>query len=127
MPRHMPFELRLQLADSLRESLRTVRYLVGLSQAKMAQRVGMGVTAYGRYERGSKSLVPTASTLRRMYQEVRGPLDDLLEPEGARASRPGAEPSSGRRRSSRSTSRRRPGPPSRARRARRLEVVVDLE
>jgi transcriptional regulator with XRE-family HTH domain len=115
MPSHLSIELRLHLADSLREGLRTVRLLAGLSQAKMAQRIGMGVTAYGRYERGSESLVPSASTLRRMYQEVRGPLDELLEP-----------PSSSRRRSSRSTSRR-PVTPSRARRAQRLSLRVELE
>ena len=123
MARHLPLELRLQLADSLREGLRTVRLLAGLSQVKMAQRVGMGAMAYGRYERGSESLVPSASTLRRMYQQVRASLDELLELE---ASGLAARPSSGRHRSTRASSRR-PGTPSRARRARRLEVVVDLE
>jgi DNA-binding XRE family transcriptional regulator len=122
MPSHLTLELRRQLADSLRESLRTLRRLAELSQAKMAQRLGMGATAYGRFERGSQSLVPSTSMLRRMYQAVPG----LLEPECVESSGRAVEPSSSRRRSTRPTFRR-PGTSARAKRARRLALLVELE
>jgi transcriptional regulator with XRE-family HTH domain len=123
MPSHLTVEVRRHLAEALREGMRAARHFAELSQEKMAERIGMGATAYGRYERGSGSLVPSVSTLRRMYREVRDFLEALLEPELARLSRQATEPSSGRRRS---TPRRR-GPPSRARRAPRLALLVDLE
>lgn len=116
MPGHVPPEVRKRLAQPLRKTLRTIRQLAELSQAEMAQRIGMGEQAYGRFERGSASLVPSASTLRRMYQVLCGALQELLGPQGAEASG-GAS----RARASRA------GSHSRTRQSRRLALRVDVE
>jgi len=126
MPGHVPPEVRKRLAEPLRKTLRTVRQLVELSQADMAHRIGMGEQAYGRFERDSSSLVPSASTLRRMYRVLESSVDELLGPEGAESSGPAAKPSSGGSRSRRSTSRRR-GAHSRTGRTRRVALQVDVE
>ena len=123
MPGHVPPEVRKRLAEPLRNTLRTVRQLVELSQADMAQRIGMPEQAYGRFERESSSLVPSASTLRRMYRVLESSVDELLGPEGGEA--PAAKPSSGGSRSRQPTSRRRA--PSRTGRTRRLALRVDVE
>lgn len=126
MPGHVPPEIRKRLAEPLRNTLRTVRELVELSQADMARRIGMPEQAYGRFERESSSIVPSASTLRRMYQVLENSVDELLGPECAEAPAPAAKPSSGGSRS------RRPASPraaahSRTGRSRRLALRVDVE
>lgn len=115
MPGHVPPEVRKRLAEPLRNTLRTVRQLVELSQADMAQRIGMPEQAYGRFERESSSIVPSASTLRRMYRVLERSVDELLGPECVEGPRPAAKPSSGVSRS------RRTG------RTRRLALRVDVE
>ncbi|WP_375769584.1 helix-turn-helix domain-containing protein [Archangium gephyra] len=114
------------MAEPLRNTLRTVRQLVELSQADMAQRIGMGADAYGRFERDSRSLVPSASTLRRMYRVLERSVDELLGPECGEAPEPAAKPSSGRSRPRQPASQR-PGSHSRTGRARRLALRVDVE
>lgn len=122
MPGHVPPEVRKRLAQPLRKTLRIVRELVELTQAEMARRIGMPEHAYGRFERGSPSTVPSAATLRRMQRVLSGSLDDLLGPECVEASAPAARPSSGGRRSRPPTSQR---SHSRAGQ-RRLALRVDL-
>lgn len=126
MPGHVPPEVRKRLAQPLRKTLRTIRQLAELSQAEMARRIGMGAQAYGRFERGSASLVPSASTLRRMYQVLCGSLQELLGHEGVEIPRGAARPSSGRRRT-RAQSAPRAGSHSRTRQTRRLALRVDVE
>ncbi|HEX5754131.1 MAG TPA: helix-turn-helix transcriptional regulator [Archangium sp.] len=126
MPGHVPPEVRKRLAEPLRNTLRTVRQLVELSQADMAQRIGMPEQAYGRFERDSSSLVPSASTLRRMYRVLESSVDELLGPEcGEDASEPAAKPSGASR--SRQPASRRSRSHSRTGRARRLALRVDVE
>jgi transcriptional regulator with XRE-family HTH domain len=125
MPGHVPPEVRKRLAQPLRKTLRTIRQLAELSQAEMARRIGMAEQAYGRFERGSSSLVPSASTLRRMYQVLCGALQELLGPEAAESSGAAARPSSGRRRSRPTAPRA--GSHSRTRQTRRLALRVDVE
>ena len=125
MPGHVPPEIRKRLAQPLRKTLRTIRQLAELSQAEMARRIGMGEQAYGRFERGSASLIPSASTLRRMYQVLCGALQELLGPEGAEAPRGTVRPSSGRRRSR--VQAPRAGSHPRTRQTRRLALRVDVE
>jgi transcriptional regulator with XRE-family HTH domain len=103
-----------------------VRELAELTQAEMARRIGMPEQAYGRFERGSPSLVPSASTLWRMYRVLGGPLDELLGQACAEAPAPVAKPSSGGSRSRQPTSRR-PGAHSSTGRTRRLALRVDVE
>lgn len=126
MPGHVPPETRRRLAQPLRKTLRTVRELAELTQAEMARRIGMPEQAYGRFERGSPSLVPSASTLWRMYRVLGGPLDELLGQACAEAPAAVAKPSSGGSRSRQPTSRR-PGTHSRTGRTRRLALRVDVE
>lgn len=125
MPGHVPPEVRKRLAQPLRKTLRTIRQLAELSQAEMARRIGMGEQAYGRFERGSASLVPSVSTLRRMYEVLCGSLQELLGPEGAEASGGTVRASSGRRRSRARTAGA--GSHSRTRQTRRLALRVDVE
>lgn len=122
MPGHVPPEVRKRLAQPLRKTLRTIRQLAELSQAEMARRIGMGEQAYGRFERGSASLVPSISTLRRMYEVLCGSLQELLGPEAAGGA---ARPSSGRRRSRARAAGA--GSHSRTRQTRRLALRVDVE
>ena len=129
MPSHVPLEVRKRLAQAIRKTLRSVRLLSELTQAEMSQRIGMSAQAYGRFERGSPSIVPSAPTLRRMYEVLCGSLQDLLGlevPERARAPRPVAKPSSGRSRP-RPPASSRPGSHSRTRQTRRLALRVDVE
>lgn len=126
MPGHMPPEIRKRLAEPLRNTLRTVRKLVELTQADMAQRIGMPEQAYGRFERESSSLVPSAATLRRMYRVLERSVDELLGPECVEAPGPAAKPSSGGSRS-RPPASRRPGAHSRTGRTRRVALRVDVE
>lgn len=116
MPGHVPPEVRKRLAEPLRNTLRTVRQLVELSQADMAQRIGMPEQAYGRFERESSSIVPSASTLRRMYRVLERSVDELLGPEGVEGARRAAKPASGGSRSRRTGGR-----------TRRLALRVDVE
>lgn len=126
MPGHVPPEVRKRLAEPLRNTLRTVRQLVELSQADMAQRIGMPEHAYGRFERESSSIVPSASTLRRMYRVLESSVDELLGPECGEERQPVAKPSSGGSRSRQPASRRSRSH-SRTGRARRLALRVDVE
>ncbi|WP_395813274.1 helix-turn-helix transcriptional regulator [Archangium minus] len=115
------------MAQAIRKTLRSVRLLSELTQAEMSQRIGMSAQAYGRFERGSPSIVPSAPTLRRMYEVLCGSLHDLLGPEGTEAPRPAAKPSSGRSRPRPPASPQRPGSHSRTRQTRRLALRVDVE
>ncbi|PTL84955.1 helix-turn-helix domain-containing protein [Vitiosangium sp. GDMCC 1.1324] len=83
MPSHLPPEVRKQLAQALRGTLRTARRSAALTQAEMARRLGLGLSAYKRLENGLLS--PGVRTLRELSHALCLSLDALLGPECARA------------------------------------------
>ncbi|WP_434385448.1 helix-turn-helix transcriptional regulator [Melittangium boletus] len=83
MPSHLSPGVREQLAESLRDSLRTARLGAALSQQEMARRIGVGVSTYMRLERGK--MAPGPDTLRRLGQTLCLSLDALVGPACAAA------------------------------------------
>ncbi|HYO56592.1 helix-turn-helix transcriptional regulator [Archangium sp.] len=90
MPSHLPPAVREQLAQALRETLRTARESAALTQVQMARRIGLGLSTYKRLERGIMS--PGVPTLRKLSRALCLSLDALLGPECARAVARAARP-----------------------------------
>lgn len=85
--RHMDEKLQRLLGDAARAA----RLRLGLTQADVAQKVGMGSSVYGRIERGM--MMPSVPTLRRMCVALELSSDVLLSlvaKEGAAVSAPRA-------------------------------------
>lgn len=67
---------------SLSDNLKKARQAAGLSQAELAERMGLNVRTYGSYERGERDL--STALLRQICQELKVSSDVLLETKGAR-------------------------------------------
>ena len=89
-----------ELAITVGAAARAARVRLGLTQADVAERVGIAMEVYSRMERGK--VLPSVTTLRRLCQVLRIGADTLLglevEPpdapleEGAATSAPGEDP-----------------------------------
>ena len=79
-----------RLATTLGATARAARERAGLTQADVAERVGIASEVYGRLERGR--MLPSVQTLRRLCLALAVPADDLLglRDTAARASEPPA-------------------------------------
>jgi transcriptional regulator with XRE-family HTH domain len=112
MPGHLPPAVRKRLAQALRSVLLIARKGAGLTQEKLAQRIGLGTSTYRRIEKGLMS--PGVSTLRRLCRVLCTSLDALLGPECAAAVERAIQPPRRRRparagtRRSRSSAQERP-------------------
>jgi transcriptional regulator with XRE-family HTH domain len=69
-------ETRQHLAKSLGDTAREARKREGLTQADVAERIGVATEVYGRLERGL--LMPSVPTLRRLCVTLRLAADALL-------------------------------------------------
>ncbi|WP_232537365.1 helix-turn-helix domain-containing protein [Cystobacter fuscus] len=69
-------ETRQHLARSLGDTAREARKREGLTQADVAERIGVATEVYGRLERGL--LMPSVPTLRRLCVALRLAADSLL-------------------------------------------------
>lgn len=69
-------ESRQRLARSLGDTAREARRREGLTQADVAERIGVATEVYGRLERGL--LMPSVPTLRRLCVALRLAADTLL-------------------------------------------------
>lgn len=67
---------------SLSDNLKKARQAAGLSQAELAERMGLNVRTYGSYERGERDL--STALLRQICQELKVSSDALLETKGSR-------------------------------------------
>lgn len=67
---------------SLSDNLKKARQAAGLSQAELAERMGLNVRTYGSYERGERDL--STALLRQICQELKVSSDVLLETKGSR-------------------------------------------
>ena len=65
-----------ELANTLGEAAREARIRAGLTQADVAERIGIVTEVYGRIERGL--MLPSVETLRRLCRVLRVPSDVLL-------------------------------------------------
>ena len=65
-----------ELARALGEAARSARTRLGLTQADVAERVGIATEVYGRIERGG--MLPSVETLRKLCAVLRVPADELL-------------------------------------------------
>lgn len=89
-------EARLKLAKSLGDAAREARQKAGLTQADVAERIGVATEVYGRLERGI--LMPSVPTLRRicvalhMSADVMLALRDSPSPVSEEVPPPPAEP-----------------------------------
>ncbi len=89
-----------ELAITVGAAARAARLRLGLTQADVAERVGIAMEVYSRMERGK--VLPSVTTLRRLCQVLRIGADTLLglevealEPpqeEGAATASPGEDP-----------------------------------
>jgi transcriptional regulator with XRE-family HTH domain len=89
-----------ELAITVGAAARAARVRLGLTQADVAERVGIAMEVYSRMERGK--VLPSVTTLRRLCQVLRIGADTLLglevealDPpleEGAAATAPGEDP-----------------------------------
>lgn len=80
------------LAATFAREIRTARHALGMTQAELAERIGIAVEAYGRLERGG--VLPRADTLVRLAGALGVSTDTLLglSSAGAAARRIAAEP-----------------------------------
>lgn len=69
-------EAKLKLSKALGDEARLARQQAGLTQADVAERIGVATEVYGRLERGL--LMPSVPTLRRLCVALRLPADVLL-------------------------------------------------
>ncbi len=69
-------EAKQKLAKALGDSAREARQRAGLTQADVAERIGVATEVYGRLERGL--LMPSVPTLRRLCLALHLPADALL-------------------------------------------------
>jgi transcriptional regulator with XRE-family HTH domain len=70
------YETRQRLARALGDTAREARKREGLTQADVAERIGVATEVYGRLERGL--LMPSVPTLRRLCVALRLAADALL-------------------------------------------------
>lgn len=69
-------EAKLKLSKALGDSAREARQRAGLTQADVAERIGVATEVYGRLERGL--LMPSVPTLRRLCVALHMAADTLL-------------------------------------------------
>ncbi|HEX8826351.1 MAG TPA: helix-turn-helix domain-containing protein [Archangium sp.] len=69
-------ETKAKLSKALGDSAREARQKAGLTQADVAERIGVATEVYGRLERGL--LMPSVPTLRRLCLALHLPADKLL-------------------------------------------------
>lgn len=69
-------EAKQKLATALGDAAREARRKAGLTQADVAERIGVATEVYGRLERGR--LMPSVPTLRRLCLALHLPADALL-------------------------------------------------
>lgn len=69
-------EAKLKLSKALGDGARLARQQAGLTQADVAERIGVATEVYGRLERGL--LMPSVPTLRRLCVALRLQADVLL-------------------------------------------------
>lgn len=69
-------EAKLRLSKALGDAARVARQREGLTQADVAERIGVATEVYGRLERGM--LMPSVPTLRRLCLALRLGADALL-------------------------------------------------
>jgi transcriptional regulator with XRE-family HTH domain len=69
-------EAKQKLSKVLGDAAREARQKAGLTQADVAERIGVATEVYGRLERGL--LMPSVPTLRRICVALRLPADTLL-------------------------------------------------
>ena len=69
-------QLEKRLAASVGEAARSARMRAGLTQADVAERIGIAAEVYGRMERGK--MMPSVPTLRRLSIVLKIPSDTLL-------------------------------------------------
>jgi transcriptional regulator with XRE-family HTH domain len=69
-------EAKQKLSKVLGDEAREARHKLGLTQADVAERIGVATEVYGRLERGL--LMPSVPTLRRLCMALRLPADALL-------------------------------------------------
>ena len=69
-------EAKLRLSKALGDAARVARLREGLTQADVAERIGVATEVYGRLERGL--LMPSVPTLRRLCVALRLAADTLL-------------------------------------------------
>ena len=69
-------EAKLKLAKAMGDTARSARQRDELTQADVAERIGVATEVYGRLERGM--LMPSVPTLRRLCVALRMPADTLL-------------------------------------------------
>lgn len=69
-------EARLKLSKSLGDAAREARQKAGLTQADVAERIGVATEVYGRLERGL--LMPSVPTLRRICLALHMSADAML-------------------------------------------------
>lgn len=69
-------EAKQRLSKVLGDEAREARQKLGLTQADVAERIGVATEVYGRLERGL--LMPSVPTLRRLCVALRLPADSLL-------------------------------------------------
>ncbi len=75
-PRRSRREARLKLSKALGDAAREARQKAGLTQADVAERIGVATEVYGRLERGL--LMPSVPTLRRICLALHLSADALL-------------------------------------------------
>jgi transcriptional regulator with XRE-family HTH domain len=68
--------VRQRLSKALGDTAREARQQAGLTQADVAERIGVATEVYGRLERGL--LMPSVPTLRRLCVALHLPADKLL-------------------------------------------------
>ncbi|HEX8437161.1 helix-turn-helix transcriptional regulator [Archangium sp.] len=68
--------MRQRLSKALGDTARAARQQAGLTQADVAERIGVATEVYGRLERGL--LMPSVPTLRRLCVALHLPADKLL-------------------------------------------------
>jgi transcriptional regulator with XRE-family HTH domain len=75
-PRRSKREAKLKLSKALGDAAREARQKAGLTQADVAERIGVATEVYGRLERGL--LMPSVPTLRRICLALHLSADALL-------------------------------------------------
>lgn len=88
VPRRMNEELAIRIGSAAREA----RARLGLTQAEVAEKLGLAHMVYSRLERGK--MLPSVQTLLRMCSVLRSSSDELL---GLAASEEGAKSGKGER------------------------------
>ncbi|MFY0526256.1 helix-turn-helix domain-containing protein [Archangium gephyra] len=83
-------EARLKLAKSLGDAAREARQKAGLTQADVAERIGVATEVYGRLERGI--LMPSVPTLRRICVALHMSADAMLALSSPQSQSPVLEP-----------------------------------